>query len=207
MRLLATCSGAIILGYPQITVERGMVKGTPLTQPMTLATEWNHIEAALAYSRKMPLLVIHHSGLQRGVFDHGAIGKFIYEIDLTNAGWALNERVRGALTNWKGQVDRSAAPTHEAGFSSSDRSAGQSKGELSADHYKILAHIANSEHGSMTVDAISGDLKLPRQKTLYYLDGLVGSKCLLRLVYFFGAPDNFQLQPKGRDELMRRNLL
>jgi hypothetical protein len=31
-----------------------------------LPTEWNHIEAALAYSQQLPLLVIHHRGIKRG---------------------------------------------------------------------------------------------------------------------------------------------
>lgn len=48
IRLLDRCRGAVILGYPQIEVSRGLLKGNPITNPFLLPTEWNHIEAGLA---------------------------------------------------------------------------------------------------------------------------------------------------------------
>jgi hypothetical protein len=47
--LMKECQGAIILGYPQISVERGQCKGADCSG-LSLPTEWNHIEAALAYN-------------------------------------------------------------------------------------------------------------------------------------------------------------
>lgn len=65
--LLDQCGGAVILGYPQIVVREGIVKGKTVQNEL-LATEWNHIEAGLAYARALPLLVIHHIGVGRGIF-------------------------------------------------------------------------------------------------------------------------------------------
>ena len=70
--LMGKCAGAVILGYPQLVVETGHLKGVPINQALELPTEWNHIEAGLAYARELPLLVIHHRGVRRGIFDRGA---------------------------------------------------------------------------------------------------------------------------------------
>lgn len=101
--LLGECRGLIVLGYPQLLVTSGTVKGSPVTD-LQLATEWNHIEASLAYSRRLPLLVIHHLGVKRGIFDRGTINSFVYERDLRAPGWSLAPDVRGALTKWKSHL-------------------------------------------------------------------------------------------------------
>ncbi len=79
--LLGSCTGAVILGYPQITVASGNVRDPQLSSQILLPTEWNHIEAGLAYALNLPLLLIHHSGVGRGVFDPGATNSFRYELD------------------------------------------------------------------------------------------------------------------------------
>lgn len=66
IKIMSECSGAVILGYPQILLESGLVKGKKLNATLTLATEWNHIEASLAYANKLPLLVIHHLDGNKG---------------------------------------------------------------------------------------------------------------------------------------------
>ncbi len=102
------CSGAIILGYPQIGVERGSLKGKLIPKPgdedFLLATEWNHIEAGLAYARGLPLLVIHHAGVRRGIFDRGATNRFIYKHDLSDPAWPLARDISGAFTKWKKEL-------------------------------------------------------------------------------------------------------
>lgn len=103
------CQGAIILGYPQIYVTKGSVKGTEKSE-FLLPTEWNHIEAALAYRKKMPLLIIHHKGISRGIFEHGAIGKYIYEKDLSKPNWFLSENITGALKRWKESIKKPKLP-------------------------------------------------------------------------------------------------
>ena len=102
--LMEKCKGAIILGYPQITVKSGFLKKKKLEKTMLLPTEWNHIEAGLAYARALPLLVIHHSGVVRGIFDRGAINTFNYEKDLSESDWALSPEISGALSKWKKDV-------------------------------------------------------------------------------------------------------
>lgn len=106
--LMNQCKGAIILGYPQIKVEKGLLKDIEIPsntlKELYLPTEWNHIEAGLAYAKGLPLLVIHHIGVGRGIFDRGATKKFIYEVDLTYSDWSLTPEISGAFSKWKGNV-------------------------------------------------------------------------------------------------------
>lgn len=103
INLMGKCSGAVILGYPQIQITSGFLKEESIAD-LLLPTEWNHIEAGLAYAQGLPLLVIHHTGVRRGIFDHGALNKFIYEENLANPSWPLSDPISGALKVWKENV-------------------------------------------------------------------------------------------------------
>lgn len=101
--LMGKCSGAIILGYPQIEVATGFLKDKGI-KSVLLPTEWNHIEAGLAYAQRLPLLVIHHFGVERGVFEHGALNCFIHKTDFSNPSWPLDGAILGAIKAWKDRI-------------------------------------------------------------------------------------------------------
>ncbi len=98
------CYGAIILGIPQIEVQSGKLKGDEITSPFSLGTEWNHIEAALAYSLQLPVLMIHDVTVGRGIFDRGAANAFIYAVDFSSDSWSLTDEISGALGAWCGRL-------------------------------------------------------------------------------------------------------
>jgi hypothetical protein len=104
--IMNECVGAVILGYPHIRVEKGTLKGEAIdsSKPLVLGTEWNHIEAALAHVKGLPLLVIHHKGIRGGVFDRGAWNKFLYEVDLSGDAWVMIEKITGAITTWQDRL-------------------------------------------------------------------------------------------------------
>ena len=104
IHLMEQCSGAVILGIPQVEVTTGKVCGEEITSPFSLATEWNHIETALAYSLKLPLLIIHDQMVVRGVFDRGTTNTFIHSVDLTADSWPLDATITGSLTTWKSRL-------------------------------------------------------------------------------------------------------
>ena len=100
--ILDECVGAIILGYPQIEIEKGSLKNKPIdTTPLLLPTEWNHIEAGLAYARGLPLLVLHHTNVRRGIFDRGALNKFLHQVDFRDNAWFSSSSIIGAFSAWK----------------------------------------------------------------------------------------------------------
>jgi hypothetical protein len=98
--VLDECCGALIIGVPQVLAHDAEIKGTLVPGLTQLGTEWNHIEAGLAYGRNLPLLVVHHDGVTRGVFDPGTFNAYIYKSDLRNPGWSLTPNIHGALKEW-----------------------------------------------------------------------------------------------------------
>jgi hypothetical protein len=103
INLMEKSSGVIVLGYPQIKIQKGLIKDEQVKNKH-LPTEWNQIEGVLAYSLKKPLLIMHDKGISRGIFDRGAINKFIHEVDLREVDWFLNTEIEGAIYNWKSKI-------------------------------------------------------------------------------------------------------
>jgi hypothetical protein len=53
---------------------------------------------------KHPILIIHHKGVKRGVFDRGACNSFLYEIDMLDSSWQITKEISGALHNWRNEL-------------------------------------------------------------------------------------------------------
>jgi hypothetical protein len=104
IELLYKCEGAIIIGYPQIQINYGSIKDTPITEPISLSTEWNHIEAGLAHALGLPLLVIHDQSISRGIFDRGVLNSFLYQKDFKDDAWGMSKDIIGALSQWKNKL-------------------------------------------------------------------------------------------------------
>ena len=74
--LMDKCAGTVVIAlertyFPSGLDKRGGSKETPLTD-VRLPTPWNQIEAAMAYARAHPLLVIVESGLRsEGLLERG----------------------------------------------------------------------------------------------------------------------------------------
>lgn len=108
--LLHKCEGTIVLGIPQIEIKNGTIKGEKLDNELQLGTEWNHIEAALSHSLNLPLLVVHHKTIVRGIFDRGASNSYLHKVDMIDSNWAISDGISGALLNWKTELRSPAKP-------------------------------------------------------------------------------------------------
>ena len=104
IQLMNQCCGAVVLGVPQIEVRSGTVRGDEIERPFSLGTEWNHIEAALAYALELPVLVIHDVTVGRGIFDRGAANAFIYSVDFSSDFWPLAEDISSVIRTWSTQL-------------------------------------------------------------------------------------------------------
>lgn len=101
IEIMAQCKGAIVLGYPQLYTDMIDIKGTFSRGEFHLPTEWNHVEATIAHSLGLPVLLIFQKGLmKRGIFDPSAFPVYPYEIDLRDPNWVDLKEIRGALTEY-----------------------------------------------------------------------------------------------------------
>lgn len=86
-------------------IETGSIKDSTITSPIVLPTEWNHIEASLAYSKSLPIMVLHHKGVSRGVFDRGVMNAFIHEVEFSKRSWCMEASLNGAFQKWKSNCE------------------------------------------------------------------------------------------------------
>jgi hypothetical protein len=72
-RIISSCAGAIIVGFPQLHVREGSWRpGTPQEQPVqggSYATPWNQVEAGIAAAYSLPVLMLTERNVREGVFD------------------------------------------------------------------------------------------------------------------------------------------
>lgn len=78
-KLMESCKGVVVVALERLFIETGSEKrGSSASASLAgvrVATPWNHIEAALGYARKLPLLVIVEDGLrQDGLLRRGSTG-------------------------------------------------------------------------------------------------------------------------------------
>jgi hypothetical protein len=107
MDLMERCKGSIILGYPQYHIGASVIKGREAQQTimMNIPTPWNQIEATLAFQRQIPVLVIAHSGVTGGIFDHGVTGEYVLTIDLKEKNWHKKKEFLGIFEIWKAKLE------------------------------------------------------------------------------------------------------
>ena len=210
IRLMDECEGAIILGYPQIYVINGNIKGTEKND-FPLPTEWNHIEATLAFSKNLPLLVIHHKGISGGIFDRGAISKFIYEKDLSENNWFLSDNISGALMNWKSSIlqrqkEKSGVSTViSAPPSTTPRPI---SGRLDESVESVLLYLfQTSSRPSRTLKIICRELNCVNEAAKYCTQKLVQEKMITWHMAETDIAAVYTITSKGRSYVMDNKLI
>jgi len=107
-QLMLRCSGAVILGFPQTLIQKGISKpGTDneaTIKNTLLPTPWNHIEASMAFMLGLPLLVIRNQGIEGGIFDIGTTGNFIHTFQLDNEVWIAKPSFIQPFNDWYKEV-------------------------------------------------------------------------------------------------------
>ena len=105
--LMDRCSGIMVIAlersyFPSGTEKRGGNSEKSL-QNISIATPWNHIEAAMAYSRHLPIFVITEEGLKaEGLIEPG-YDWFVLSVPLDSS--RLNTlQFNGVLSDWKSKI-------------------------------------------------------------------------------------------------------
>lgn len=125
VQLLDTCQGAVVIAlertfYPSGVEKRGGALETNLSD-VKLPTPWNQIEAAMSYSRQLPLMVLMEKGLKsEGLLERGN-DWYVQWVEPIPSALTTNE-FNGVLADWKSKVAayRSAStnPASDASFRS-----------------------------------------------------------------------------------------
>jgi hypothetical protein len=115
--LMNQCSGAVVIALERSYFPSGFDKpGGPKQSPLTeikLPTPWNQIEAAMAYSRSLPLLVIVEAGLRpEGLLERG-YDWYVQEIPAQPAALSSPE-FSGIFASWRQKVLSRPAATTQA---------------------------------------------------------------------------------------------
>lgn len=109
---MAACAGAVIIAHERTLADKliefpgGDAEKEKLQNNVKLPTVWNHVEAALAYTFKWPVLVIFDENCKReGLLDNYDWNINPMEID---AGVIDTDRFKGIFADWKKRVDAHA---------------------------------------------------------------------------------------------------
>lgn len=105
--LMDKCSGTVVIAlersyFPTGLDKRGGTNENQLTE-VRLPTPWNQIEAAMSYSRGLPLMVIVEKGLKsEGLLERG-YDWYVQWVNLEEGALHSNE-FNGVLASWKEKV-------------------------------------------------------------------------------------------------------
>jgi hypothetical protein len=114
--VLNKCAGTLVIAlermyFPSGLDKRGGDKETPLLE-VKLPTPWNHIEAALAYANRKPLMVIVEEGLKsEGLLERG-YDWYVQWVRLETSSLNTAE-FNGVLASWKGKMSQLASRKQE----------------------------------------------------------------------------------------------
>lgn len=112
-RAMDDCRGAIVISYARYRFDSGVElrkDGIRSLQETTFPTVWNQIEAAMAYERGFPLLVVAQNGLRQDAFFESTNDVRPFWADL-DSGIGHSEGFHGYLRGWKQDVEEFAAAT------------------------------------------------------------------------------------------------
>ncbi|MCA1684386.1 MAG: hypothetical protein LC745_00065 [Planctomycetia bacterium] len=110
LRMVRHCSGGIILGFEQFRTEAGVIKRGSVkeqvvnNQPVVVPTPWNHLEAGILFSNRLPILIFREPGIQGGIFDVGTSEVFIHQMPTESMSEAVLDDLDSVFQNWVARV-------------------------------------------------------------------------------------------------------
>ena len=109
--LMERCAGTVVLALERVSIESATERrngvGETRIQNVTLPTPWNQIEAALAYSHRMPLLVLREKTIREEGLLEGRYDWYVQAVELDLASLSTAE-FRGVFDSWCRDVHRRA---------------------------------------------------------------------------------------------------
>jgi len=106
-KVIKECKGAVIIAFSRTIFKEGIELrdgGNRELKEIALPTPWNHIEAAMAYSFDLPLLVVAENGLKPEGLIEQDYDWSVYWTDL-NSQTVKSDKFKGFLLSWKRSVE------------------------------------------------------------------------------------------------------
>ena len=107
IQIARRCSGGIVLGFAQMMVQAGISKPGVQDEAMNdvpFPTPWNHLEAGILFSLRLPVLVFREKGISGGIFDEGVTDVFIHKMPSVADFEKKAGSVRQVLMKWQARV-------------------------------------------------------------------------------------------------------
>jgi hypothetical protein len=102
------CSGAVILGFSQSIAERVILKPNTADEKklenVKMPIPWNHLEAGIFFSLRLPLMVFREEGISGGVFDDGVTDVFINKLPVSKIDKTWERQMIAAIQIWVARV-------------------------------------------------------------------------------------------------------
>jgi hypothetical protein len=112
--LLDRCIGTVVIALERSYFSRGIEKRggsqEKVLEEIRLATPWNHIEAAMSYVKRKPLLVIVEKGLKSEGLIESGYDWYVQTVSLDENALATKE-FNGVLASWKAKLVEDDGPT------------------------------------------------------------------------------------------------
>lgn len=115
-RVLDECAGAIVIAYTRYRFPAGeelRKDGIRSLEDITFPTAWNQIEAAMAYEKGLPLLVVAQNGLRQDAVLEPTHDIRPFWADLDPA-VSQSDAFLGYLRSWKQEVEKFANAAEES---------------------------------------------------------------------------------------------
>lgn len=155
---MQSCSGAAVIAFERLHAaaarDRGRDPDDNEIGPLALTTVWNQIEAAMAYTLGLPILVLAEEGLRsEGLLEE----RYDWTVEwVPTKSEVFNEpRCRGIIGDWAKRVHHGGRPTHTYSY----------------------GDMAEKDLGEMTIAELLGELKPGQARAL--LGGTVASLAAL----------------------------
>jgi hypothetical protein len=107
IQIARRCSGGIVLGFTQMMVQTGVLKPGVQDQPLSdtpFPTPWNHLDAGILFSLRLPVLVFRENGISGGIFDKGVTDVFVHKMPTVADFEKRAGPVRQVLMKWQARV-------------------------------------------------------------------------------------------------------
>ena len=109
--LMDRSAGALVIALERLAIANGFDKqGSPDQEPITdvaIATPWNQIEAAFAYAKQIPLLVIRENKVRDDGLLEGRYDWYVHATDLDPA-FLTSLEFKGMFDSWRRDIRRRA---------------------------------------------------------------------------------------------------